>query len=76
MTEINIELPDEYEFMKDVSPLYWILAAKKIRDEREKKIKKIERIKTIAAKSQATDEDAEELTKEIEEAMTEHYSQY
>ena len=73
MVKITIELPKEYEFMKDVPSLYWALAAKRIREE---KLKKIKRIKSIAAKSQATDEDVEELTSEIEKSMEEHYSKY
>ena len=38
--------------------------------------KYIDNKKKIAAKSQATDEDVEELTREIENAMMKHYSKY
>lgn len=34
MTKITIDIPEELEFMRQVPPIYWILAAKKIKEEK------------------------------------------
>lgn len=73
MTKIEIDVPED---MKELPAIYWILGARKILEEQKEKQKKIKHIREIAAKSQATDEDVEEITEEIEEAMEKHYSQY
>lgn len=76
MTKITIELPKEYEFMKEIPSFYWVLAAKRIQEEREGKLKKIARIREIASKSKATDNDVEEITNEVKEAVWKHYEKY
>ncbi len=73
MVKITIDVPEN---MKEVPMLYWILGAKRIMDEQEEKRKKIERIREIAAKSQASDEDVEEIKNEVKEAVWKHYEKY
>lgn len=76
MTKITIEIPEELERRaRTLNIELSILIAKIIREQMEK-LEKIERIKAIAAKSQATDEDVEEITSDIEQAMEKHYSKY
>lgn len=73
MTKITIDVPED---MKELPPLYWMLAVQKIKEEREEKRRKIERISSIAAKSKATDKDVEEIVNNIEASMEKHYSKY
>lgn len=73
MAQITIDVPDE---MKELPPIYWILAVQKIKEEQEEKRRKIARIRALAVKSQATDKDVEEIAHEIEKGMEKHYSKY
>ena len=76
MTKIEIEIPEDLERKAKMLNIELSFLITKILKERLEKLEKIERIKKIAAKSQATDEDVEELTNEIENAMIKHYSKY
>ncbi len=76
MTKIEIEVPEDIERKAKTLNVELAFLIAKILKEKLEKLEKIERIKKIAAKSQATDEDVEELTREIENAMIKHYSKY
>lgn len=73
MAKITVEIPEELERKAKMLNIELSFLIEKILKE---KLEKIERIKKIAAKSQATDKDVEELTLEIDEAMIKHYSKY
>lgn len=73
MAKITIDLPKDLEFMAKMSSLQWSLWAQRVLRE---KLEEIEEIKKIAAKSQATEKDVEELSDEINEALWKHYSKY
>lgn len=66
MVKIEIDVPDDLERLaKSLNVKLSILVASALREQLEK----IARIEAIAAKSQATEEDVEELTNEINTAM-------
>ncbi len=67
MTKITIEIPEEIAFIKEkISPAEWSFLATKLL---QNQMKKIIRYNKILSKSQATDEDVEELSNEIKEAV-------
>ncbi|MBI2449349.1 hypothetical protein HYV49_03560 [Candidatus Pacearchaeota archaeon] len=76
MVKITIDIPDEIERRAKMLKIELSLLIVRVLKEKLEKLEKIDRIKKIAAKSQATDEDVKELTREIENAMTKHYSKY
>ena len=71
MTKITIEIPDEIDFLKrKISTIKWSYLATQILQE---KIKKVARYNEILSKSKATENDVEELSSEIKEAVWKHY---
>ncbi len=76
MTKIEIEIPEDLERKAKMLNVELSILLVKMLKEKLEKFEKIQRIKKIASKSQATDEDVQELTREIEDAMNKHYSKY
>ncbi len=70
MTKIEIEIPDELEFVRRVPSINWTVLVSKMLKE---KIREIEEIKRIVAKSQLTERDVEEISDEINKNASEHY---
>ena len=68
-----LRLPEDLEYMKRMPSIQWSLWASKVLQE---KLQEITEIRGIAAKSKATDEDVEELTDEINEAIWKRQSKY
>ena len=70
MTELRIKVPEDLEFMKQISDIDWsILFNKFIRSE----LSKIERLKKGLSKSELTETDVEELTDKINESLSKRY---
>ena len=74
MTKIEIEIPDEIDFMREeIKPIEWSFIATRLLQERLKEIIEYNR---ILSKSKATEKDVEEITNEIKDAVWKHYSKY
>ena len=71
MTKITIELPGELEFIRKVPSVVLTAALVKMLKEKAKEIKEID---DILARSKLTDNDAEELSDKINNAVAKHYS--
>lgn len=71
MAKITIDIPEELEFMRKVPSIQWSLIAAKIL---QSKIEETARFQKIVSKSKATEEDVEELTNEIKEAVWKKHS--
>ena len=72
MVKITLEVPDKMAFMKEkISSIEWSYIATKILQER---LREIIRYNEIISKSKATEEDVDELTDEIKEAVWKHHS--
>ncbi len=70
MTKIDIEIPENLEFIRRMPNVNWtVLVSKMLRE----KLSEIEEIKKIAAKSKLTEKDVEELSNEINENAARHY---
>ncbi len=73
MTKITIDIPEEISFIKDkISQAEWSFLATRLL---QSKIRKVIDYNRIISKSQATDEDVEELSNEIKEAVWKRHSQ-
>lgn len=71
MVKIEIEIPDEIAFLKErISKAEWSFLAMRVL---QKKLKRVASYNQILEKSQATEEDVEELSNEIKEAVWKHY---
>ena len=70
MAKIDIEIPENLEFIRRIPNINWSVLVSKILRE---KLSEIEEIKRIAAKSKLTDKDAEELSNEINKNAARHY---
>jgi len=66
MVKITIDIPEELEFMKKIPSIKWSFIATKIL---QSKIEETACFQRTVSKSQATEEDVEELTDEIKEAI-------
>lgn len=71
MAQITVDI-DENEFKKMSREQLKQFIEQAVKE----KMRKIERIREIAAKSKATDKDVEELTEKANKAMIKHYSKY
>src|SRR3989344_5988581 len=72
MTKITIDIPEEISFIKDkISQAEWSFLATRLL---QSKIRKVIEYNRIISKSQATDEDVEELSSEIKEAVWKRHS--
>ena len=71
MKTITIDIPEELDFMKNVSSKFWTAAVIEIL---KLKINKVAEIKRITSKSKATEKDVEELTENVKEAVWKQHS--
>ena len=70
MTEIKVEIPDELNFIRQVSNVDWsLLFNKMVREELEKTA----RLKNIVSKSGLSEKDVEELTGKINKSISSKY---
>lgn len=70
MVELKISIPEELEELSSVSKVDWQLAiAKKLKKEFEE----ISKVKSIVSKSELTQEQADELSNEVNLALVKRY---
>ena len=71
MVVLSVSVPEELKHkMEDMDEVNWSAVARRAFEE---KVKQIELLKSIAAKSKLTDKDALELGKKVNKAMHERY---
>ena len=73
MAKITIDVPDEIEMKARMLKVELSLLLAQILKEKIREFEEIERVEKIVSKSQATEQDVEELTNEVNTAMWEYY---
>ena len=70
MSELNLEIPEDLEFIKKMPKIDWSLLVSKII---ESKLNKISEMKKNLSKSALTEKDVEELSDNINESLSKKY---
>ena len=70
MTEIKFKIPDELDFIKQISNIDWSLLFNRVVKE---EMDKIAKLKKITLKSKLSDKDVDELTEKINKSLSERY---
>ncbi len=70
MSELNLEIPEDLEFIKKMPKIDWSLLVSKII---ESKLKKISEMKKNLSKSALTEKDVEELSDNINKSLSKKY---
>ncbi len=73
MQEVIVKIPrDLEEGFKEVKPIFWQLVVDRAINE---ELKRLVELKRIVSKSKLTEKDVEELTDEVNEALSRRYRQ-
>ena len=77
MAKIEIEIPEEVSFLEEkIAKREWAFLATRLLQELQERIAKVVRYNEIISRSKATEEDVEELSNEIKEAVWKHHSKH
>ena len=70
MAELKLEIPEDLEFMRQVSKVEWSLLLNKLL---MSKLEEVARLKRIVAKSNLNEKDVEEFSEKINKSLSQRY---